>query len=129
MKETQSESPTQTSRHTTVRQEISIFSNFSKKIREKLTSNEISHKHDLIKILALFTIQYFVHDLDLLALSGTSFRPQNSDDETVLAVETDYVWDPDWSHPLFFIYQLIYQIKQLPLFPSIKTTLDHSPNF
>ena len=31
------------------------------------------------------------------------FRPQNSDDETVLADETVYVWDPDWSHPSFII--------------------------
>ena len=36
LKETQSESPTQTSRHTTVRQKICIFSNFSNKIHEKL---------------------------------------------------------------------------------------------
>ena len=65
-----------------------------------LTSNEISHEHDLKKILALFTIDYFVHNIDLLALSGTKCRPQNSDDETVLADEIDYVWHPDWSHPL-----------------------------
>ena len=93
MKETPSESPTQTSRHTTVRQEICIFSKFSNKIRENFTSNEISKivKHDLQKILAWFTIAYFVHNIDLLALSGTICRPQNSDDETVLADETDYV--------------------------------------
>ena len=26
---------------------------------------------------------------------------KNSDDETILAHETDYVWNPEWSHPLF----------------------------
>ena len=138
MKETQNESPTQTSRHSTVRQEICICSKFLNTIRENFISNEISPivKHDLQKKLACFIIDYFVHNVDLIALSRKSFRPQNSDDETVLADETDHVWDPDWSHLLFIdiptdisshsilIYQLIYQVIQSPPFPSIKTTLD-----
>ena len=48
-------------------------------------------------------IDNFVHNIDLIALSRKSFRPQNSEDETVLADETDYVWNPDCSHPLYII--------------------------
>ena len=29
------------------------------------------------------------------------FRPQNTDDKTILAEETDYAWDPEWSHESF----------------------------
>ena len=103
LKETQSEWPTQTSRHTTVRQEVCIFSKFWNPIRENLTCNKISQnvKHDLQKILVWFIIDYFVHNINLIALSRKSFRSQNSDDETVMADETVYVWDADWSHPLF----------------------------
>ena len=46
---------------------------------------------DLQKILALFIIGYFVHSIDLISLARKSFRPQNSDNETILADETDYV--------------------------------------
>ena len=83
-----------------MRQEICVFSKFSNTIRENLTSNEISQKgkHDLH---AWFIIGYFVHNIDLIALSRKSFRPQNSDDETKLADETDYFWDSDAYHPLF----------------------------
>ena len=28
-------------------------------------------------------------------------RPQSTNDDTVLAEQSDYVWDPEWSHPLF----------------------------
>ena len=103
LRETQSDSPTQTSRHTIVRQEICIFSKFSNTIRESLTSNEISQsvKHDLQKILAWFIIDNFAHNIDLISLARKKFRPQNSDNETVLADETDYVWDPDRSQLLF----------------------------
>ena len=103
LKETQSASSTQTSRHTTVRQEICIFSKFLKTICKNFTSTEISQivKHDLQKILAWFIKDCFVHNIDLIALSGKSFRPQNSDKETVLADETVYFWDPDWSHPFY----------------------------
>ena len=37
-----------------------------------------------------------------------NFRFQNSTDETVLAEQSNYAWDSEWSHPLF----LIFQVKQ-----------------
>ena len=46
-------------------------------------------------------IDYLAYNIDLVSLARKSFRPQNSDVETVLADETDYVWDPEWSHPVF----------------------------
>ena len=75
IRETQSESPAQTSRHKTGRQEICIFSKFLNTIRGNLTSNEISQKveHDLQKILAWFIIDYFVHNIDLMSLAGKKF--------------------------------------------------------
>ena len=61
MGETQGDSPTQTSRHTAVRQELSIFSKLFNTIRENLTNNDISQivKHALQKILAWFIIDCF----------------------------------------------------------------------
>ena len=58
LKEIQNESPTQTSRHSIVRQEIYLFSKFFNTIRENLISNEISQNvtRDLQRILALFII-------------------------------------------------------------------------
>ena len=49
--ESQGDSPIQTSRNTTVRRGIGIFSEFFNAIRENLTSNEITQhvKHDLQK--------------------------------------------------------------------------------
>ena len=49
MREPQGDSPTHASRHTAVRQEISIFSKFLNKIRENPTNNDISQnvKHDV----------------------------------------------------------------------------------
>ena len=60
-------------------------------IRESLTSNEISQnvKHHLRKIIAWFIVDYFVHNIDLISLARKSFPPQSTDDETVLADETD----------------------------------------
>ena len=64
------DSPTQTSRHTIVLQELPIFSKFLNAIRENLTKNEIAQqvkvRHDLQKILAWFIIDYFSHNLILL---------------------------------------------------------------
>ena len=57
------------------------------------------YKHDLQKILALH--DYFFHNIYLISLARKNFQPQNSDDETILADETYYVWYPDCSHPLF----------------------------
>ena len=46
---------------------------------------------------------YFVHNIDFIALSIKKFRSKGSDDETILVDQTDYVWDPDWSHPSLII--------------------------
>ena len=75
LEETQSESTTQTSRHSTARQEISIFSKLLNTILENLTCSEISKivKHDLQKILAWFIFDYFVRNIDLIALSRKIF--------------------------------------------------------
>ena len=103
MKESQRDSPTQTSRYTTVREEIHIISKFLNAIREDLTSNDITQhiKHDLPKILAWFIFDYFSHNIDLSAQARKKFRQQNTDDETILAEQTDYVWDPERSHESF----------------------------
>ena len=68
LNEPQGDSPTQTSRHKNVRQEIHIFSKFLNAIREDLTRNEITQhvKHNLQKILPWFVIDYFSHNLDLI---------------------------------------------------------------
>ena len=102
--ESQGISPVQTSRYTAVRHEIAIFSEFLNTIRKnQLTSNEVSQnvKHNLQKILAWFIIDYFTHNIDLISQAKKKFRLQNSTDETVLAEQSGYVWDPEWSHPLF----------------------------
>ena len=52
--------------------------------------------------MAWFIIDYFTHNLDLILQARKNFRLQNSADGTVLAEQSDYVWDPEWSHPLFF---------------------------
>ena len=104
MDEPQSDSPTQTSRHTILRQEIHIFSNFLNVIRENLTNDQITQnvKHDLQKTLTRFIINYFSPKLDLIEEARKNFRPQSTDDETVLAEQSDYVWDPLGSYELFF---------------------------
>ena len=80
-----------------------IFSKFLNAIREDLTKNEITlHvRHDLQKILAWFIIDYFNYNIDLIEQARKIFRPQNTDVETVLAEQSDYVWDPEWSHESF----------------------------
>ena len=62
-----------------------------------LTNNDLTQdvKHGLQKILAWFIIDYFSHNVDLNAQARKNFRPQNTDDETVLAEQSDYVWDPE----------------------------------
>ena len=52
-------------------------------------------KVSLQKILAWFIIDYFVHKLDLISTARKCFRPQTSDDETILGDQTVYVWDAD----------------------------------
>ena len=80
-----------------------MFSKFSNATRENLTSNDITQpvkQHDLQKILTWFISDYFVHNNDLITLARKNFRPKNTVDETLLAEQTDYVWDPEWSHEL-----------------------------
>ena len=99
--EPQSDSPTQTSRHTIVRQEIQVFSKFLHAIRENLTNDHENVEHELQKILAWFKIDYSSHNIDLNEQVRKNFRPQSTDDETVVAEQSDYVWDPEWSYELF----------------------------
>ena len=101
--EVQSISPTETSKHTKVRNEITVFSTFLHIICKSFTKKDVSQntKHDLQKILAWFLIDYFTHNLDLISQARKNFRPQNTNDDTVLSEQSDYVWDPDWSHPAF----------------------------
>ena len=44
---------------------------------------------------------YFIYNIDLIAQARKSCRPQSTNDDTVIAEQPDYVWDPEWSHPLF----------------------------
>ena len=101
--EAQSISPVQTSKHTKVRNEIVAFSTFLNAIRENFTKNDVSQntKHDLQKILAWFTIDYFTHNIDLIEQARKTFRTQSTNDDTVIAEQSDYIWDPEWSHPAF----------------------------
>ena len=99
----QSISPTETSKHTKVRNEITIFSTFLHVIRENFNKKDVSQntKHDLQKILAWFIIDYFTHNLDLISQARKNFRPQNTNNDTALSDQSDYVWDPEWSHYAF----------------------------
>ena len=53
------------------------------------------------KILAWLIIDYFGHNIDLIHEARKNFRPQSNTDDTVIHEQSDYVCDPDWSHPLF----------------------------
>ena len=53
------------------------------------------------KILSWFIIDYFTNNNDLISQARKNFRPQNKDNDTVSAEQSDYVWDPEWSQPLF----------------------------
>ena len=99
---TQSTSPPQTSKHTKVRTKIAAFSAFLNAVCENFTNNDVSQntKHDLQKKLARFIIDYFTHYIDLIEQARKTFRPQSTKDDTVIAEQSDYVWDPEWSHPL-----------------------------
>ena len=95
--EAQSTSPVQTSKHTKLRKEIVAFSTFLNAIRENFTNNDVSKntKHDLQRILAWFTIDYFTHNIDLIEQARKNFRPQRTNDDTVIAEQSDYLWDPE----------------------------------
>ena len=111
--EVQSTSPTETSKHTKVRNEITVFSTFLHIICENFTNEDVSQntKHDLQKILVWFLIDYFTHNLDLISQARKNFRPQNTNDDRILSEQSDYVWDPDWSHPAFLNIK-ISRVKQ-----------------
>ena len=132
----QSISPTEISKHTKVRQEITLFSTFLHIIKESFTKDDVSQhtKHDLQKFLAWFIIDYFTHNRYLISQAGKNFRPQNPNDDTAITEQSDYVWDPEWSHPAFInipksiskqaISTIFYQrdyVKVLPL------TIDATP--
>ena len=89
--EVQSISPTETSKHTKARKEITVFSTFLHVIRENFTKEYVSQntKYHLQKILAWFTIDYFTHNLDLISQARKNFRPQNTNDDTVLSQQSD----------------------------------------
>ena len=93
--EAQSTSPVQTSKHTKVRYEIAAFSTFLNAICESFNNNDVSQNtnHDLQKILAWFTIDYFTHNIDLIEQARKTFRPQSTNDNTVIEEQSDYVWD------------------------------------
>ena len=55
----------------------------------------------IYKILAWFTIDYFTHNIVLIEQARKTFRFQSNNDDTVIAEQSDYVWDPEWSHPSF----------------------------
>ena len=64
--------------------------------------NEVSpnDKHDLQKILAWLIFDYLTHNIDLTSQPRKTFRLQNSTDVTIIAEQSDYLWDPEWSYPL-----------------------------
>ena len=101
--EFQSISPTETFKHTKVRNEIALFSTFLHIIKENFTKDDVSQqtKHDLQKILAYFIIDYFTHNIDLNSQARKNFGPQNPNDDTAITEQSDYVWDPELSHPTF----------------------------
>ena len=97
-------SPTETSKHIRVRHEITLLSSFVNIIKENfIKKEEVSPhtKHDLQKILAWFIIDYFTHNIDLISQARKNFRPQNSNNDTAITEQSDYVWDPEWSHYAF----------------------------
>ena len=95
--ETESTSPVQTSRHTNVSNKITAFSAFLNTICENFSNNEISPnvKHDLQKFLAWLIIDYFTHNIDLIAQAKIFFRHLSTNDDTVTAEQSGYVRDPE----------------------------------
>ena len=51
--------------------------------------------------MAWFIIDYFTHNIDLISQARKNFRPQNSNDDTAITEQSDYVSDPEWSHYAF----------------------------
>ena len=92
--EAQSTSPVQTSNYTKVRNEIVAFSTFLNAIPENFTNYDVSEntKLDLQKILVWFISDYFTHNIDLIEQARKTFRLQSTNDDTVIAEQSDYVW-------------------------------------
>ena len=57
-------------------------------------------------MLAWFIIDYFTHNIDLIEQARKTFRTQSTNDDTVIAEQSDCVWDREWSHPLFLKIQV-----------------------
>ena len=53
-----------------------------------------------------FINEFFIHNIDLIAQTRKKFRPQSINDDTVIAEQSDFVWDPDWSHPPFLNFSV-----------------------
>ena len=51
--------------------------------------------------MAWFIKDYFTHNSDLISQARKNFRPRNPNDDTAITEQSDYVWDPEWSHPTF----------------------------
>ena len=51
--------------------------------------------------MAWFIIDYFTHNIDLISEARKNFRAQNSNDDTAITEQSDYVWDPEWYHLAF----------------------------
>ena len=58
-------------------------------------------------------IDSFSHNLDLIEQARKNFQPQNTDDKTVLAEQSDYVWDLNGLMNHLLVPQQIYQVTQL----------------
>ena len=58
----------------------------------------------IYKNLSMIHNDYFRHNLDFIERAWKKLRPQNTDDETVQAAQSDYVWFPEWSHESFFSF-------------------------
>ena len=67
----------------------------------KILQSTKFHKmlNTIYKNLAWFLIDYFAHNIDSIAQARKNFRPQSTNDDTVIAEQSDYIWDPEWSHP------------------------------
>ena len=127
LNESHGDSATQTSRYTIVRQEIHIISKLLSANREDLTKNEITQhvKHDLQKVLARFIIDCFSHNLGFIEQTRKNFRPQKTDDETVLAEKSDCVRDPEWSHESFIIIPTVISSQAFNTISNHKIMLEY----
>ena len=46
-------------------------------------------------------LDYFTHNIDLISQARKNFRLQNPNDHTAITEQSDYVWNPEWSHHAF----------------------------